>query len=100
MAYGESLRSDTEWNVIGKFFSCTYLIDASGKKFIISFIDGKLLSVRSNPLMGPLYSKDRWSFAVRAPLETWRKYMQKNPVPKYHHFFAVTDAKTPQAMVV
>jgi hypothetical protein len=26
--------------------------------------------------------------------------MQLNPPAKYHHFFAVTDAKTPQRMIV
>ncbi|MEM0118040.1 MAG: hypothetical protein QXV32_06295 [Conexivisphaerales archaeon] len=99
-AYGDELSRDPEWKVIGKFFTCTYLIDVSGNRFILTFVDGKLVNVKSNPLIGPLYSKDAWEFAVRAPLDTWKKFMQRIPPAKYHHFFAVTDAKTPQGMIV
>jgi hypothetical protein len=99
-AYADALSNDPEWKVIGKFFSCNYLLEISGEKFILTFLDGVLINVKPNPLIGPLYSKDGWSFAIRAPLETWKKYMQLNPPAKYHHFFAVTDAKTPQRMIV
>ncbi|MEM0075355.1 MAG: hypothetical protein QXX17_08355 [Conexivisphaerales archaeon] len=92
-AYGAELSRDPEWKVIGQFFSCSYLVEISEKKFILTFADGKLVNVKSDPLLGPLYSNDAWDFAVRAPLVTWEKYLQSKPPPKYHHFFAVTDAQ-------
>ena len=98
--YSRALERDQEWQVIGKFFTCDFLVDVSGERFILSFLDGKLTNVKAHPLIGPLYSSDRWSFALRAPLETWRKYMGNPPPTRYHHFFAVTDAKTPQGMKV
>src|SRR5579875_2038010 len=73
------LYSKVEWRAIGKFFSCSYMLDVSGEKFILTFVDGVLVNVKSNPLIGPLYSKDGWSFAIRAPLDTWKKYMQQKP---------------------
>lgn len=98
--YGKALEQDREWKVIGKFFTCDYLIDSGGSKCILSFVDGKLVGINDNPLVGPLYNKDGWEFAIRAPQSTWEKYMSETPPAKYHHFFAVTDYKTPERMIV
>lgn len=98
--YGKALEKDPEWNVIGKYFNCTYMIEVDQERCILSFRDGKLVEINDNPLLGPLYNKDWWEFAVRAPRSTWEKYMSKAPPAKYHHFFAVTDFKTPQRMMV
>lgn len=98
--YGKALRDDPEWGVIGKHFNCTYLIEAEGDRCILSFHNGKLVEINDTPLVGPLYNQDGWEFAIRAPKATWEKYMLEVPPAKYHHFFAVTDFKTPQRMMV
>src|SRR5579875_2216665 len=78
--YADELSQDAEWRAIGKFFSCSYMLDVSGEKFILTFVDGVLVNVKSNPLIGPLYSKDGWSFAIRAPLDTWKKSLLQNTI--------------------
>lgn len=98
--YGKALHEDPEWSVIGKFFNCTFMIESDDERCILSFYNGKLVDINDTPLSGPLYNKDWWEFAVRAPNSTWEKYMSEVPPAKYHHFFAVTDYKTQMRMRV
>lgn len=88
-AWAESLRkltdSDPTIQCMGKYFTCTYLLDMEKAKVIIDMHDGKVKNINVDP--APL---DSYQFAIRASAATWRKFGSKMPPPMCHGIWAAS----------
>jgi hypothetical protein len=70
---------------MGKYFTCSYMLDMEERKAIIRMHDGKVDEIDTEP--APL---DPYDFAIRASPETWRKFGMKMPPPMCHGIWAAT----------
>lgn len=82
--YVSVANADPELRLIGKFFTCDFLLDFETIRYLVRVADGAVRDVVPNPHF------DRpWAFALRAPRTVWKKYLQPIPPPLYHHIFAM-----------
>lgn len=81
--------SDAELQAQGKFYSCSFLLDAEEHRFLVRMHDGKVEGILVDP--GPL--DERYQFAIRASADTWRKFSQPTPPPMYHGIWAASFQK-------
>ncbi|HEY8492096.1 MAG TPA: hypothetical protein VIO14_14025 [Dehalococcoidia bacterium] len=77
---------DPEIQAHGKFFTCSYLLDMEGQRFVVHMDRGKVAGIVGNP--GPL--DERYQFAIRASADTWRRFAQPTPPPMYHGIWAAS----------
>ena len=54
---------------IGRFFTCTYLLDMETERVSVEMIDGKVYRVNISP-----GAFDAYDFALRASAATWREF--------------------------
>jgi hypothetical protein len=81
--YREAVSSDQEMNVVGKFFDVDFLLGLGAKECLMQIRKGKISNILENPT--PL---DAWSFAIRGPEESWKKFIQPVPPPMFNDLFA------------
>jgi hypothetical protein len=81
--------SDTELQAYGKFYSCSFLLDAQEHRYLVRMHHGKVEELLVDP--GPL--DERYQFAIRASADTWRKFSQPTPPPMYHGMWAASFQK-------
>jgi hypothetical protein len=77
---------DEELQAHGKFFTCSYKLDAAEHCYIVSMNEGKVTDIAVDP---GLLDK-RYQFAICASADTWRKFSQPTPSPMYHGIWAAT----------
>ncbi len=65
----------------------TFLVEAGEASWLVTVRDGRVERVEHGP-----FRMRNWSFAVRAPLEAWRKFWEPEPAPGFHDLFAMTKA--------
>jgi hypothetical protein len=83
--FGELSDSDASLQAMGKYFSCTYMLDMETVKVIIEMHDGKVKGININP--APL---DSYQFAIRASAATWKKFGMPVPPPMFHGIWAAS----------
>lgn len=81
--------SDAELQAHGKFYSCSFLLDAEEHRYLVRMHNGKVEELLVDP--GPL--DERYQFAIRASADTWRKFSQPTPPPMYHGIWAASFQK-------
>ena len=81
--YRETVSVDQEMNVVGKFFDIDFLLGIGAKEYLMQVRKGKISEILENPT--PL---DTWSFAIRGPEESWKKFIQHVPPPLFNDIFA------------
>ena len=81
--YREAVSDDQEMKVVGKFFDADFLLGLGAKEYIMQVRKGKISNTLENP--SPL---DVWSFAIRGPEESWKKFIQPVPPPMFNDIFA------------
>lgn len=82
--YRETVNADPEMSVIGDWFTTDFKISFEGNDFLISVREGKIADIVHNPRF------DRpVAFTLRAPMSVWNKFINPNPPPLYHDFFAM-----------
>lgn len=81
--------SDAELQAHGKFYTCSFLLDAEEHRFLVRMHSGKVEEILGDP--GPL--DERYQFAIRASADTWRKFSQPTPPPMYHGIWAASFQK-------
>lgn len=81
--------SDAELQAHGKFYSCSFLLDAEEHRYLVRMHKGKVEEILVDP--GPL--DERYQFAIRASADTWRKFSQPTPPPMYHGIWAASFQK-------
>lgn len=82
--YAEVVNGDPELRLIGKFFTCDFLLHFETARYLVRVLEGTVREVIPNPTF------DRpWAFALQAPRSVWERYLQPVPPPLYHHLFAM-----------
>jgi len=82
--FQERINSDTEMQVIGDWFTTAFSMAAGDKRCIVRFDRGRIVETIVSPRLDV-----RCAFGFRASPETWARFLQKDPEPLYHDFFAM-----------
>lgn len=83
-AWQDEVNNDSTLPIIGRHFTADFLIGFDDKEFLVSVRGGRIERITDN-----LSIETPWSFALRAPRETWDKFAQKVPPPLYNDVFAM-----------
>ena len=82
--YRDTVNADPEMGVIGDWFTVDFKLSFEGNEFRISVREGKIAEIEHNPRF------DRpVAFTLRAPMSVWNKFINPEPPPLYHDFFAM-----------
>ena len=85
-AFAEASNSDPEIQAHGKYFTCSYLLDATERSYVVEVQSGRVTDVAVDP--GPLDVP--YDFAIRASAETWRGFGEPVPAPMFHGLWAAS----------
>jgi hypothetical protein len=85
-AFAEASHSDPEIQAHGKYFTCSYLLDATERSHVVEVQSGRVTRVTVDP--GPLDVP--YDFAIRASAETWRGFGEPVPAPMFHGIWAAS----------
>ena len=85
-AFAEASNTDPEIQAHGKYFTCSYLLDAIERSYVVEVQSGRVTNVAVDP--GPL--DVAYDFAIRASAETWRGFGEPVPAPMFHGIWAAT----------
>jgi hypothetical protein len=78
------VNQDSVTKVIGRHFTADFLLDFSSAAYVVSFVNGMLTRVAQD--LGP---ETTYQFALRAPQESWSKFVQPIPPPMYNDIWAM-----------
>ena len=82
--YRDAVNADPEMAVIGEWFSVDFKLSFGGADFLLSVRAGRIVEVVPDPRF------DRpAAFTLRAPMPVWNKFINPDPPPLYHDFFAM-----------
>ncbi len=82
--YRDAVNADAELGVIGDWFTLDFKLSFEGNDFLIAVRQGKIAEIAQNPRF------DRpVEFTLRAPMSVWTKFINPDPPPLYHDFFAM-----------
>lgn len=82
--YRDTVNADPEMAVIGDWFTLDFKLSFDGNDFLIAVRQGKIVEIAQNPRF------DRpVAFTLRAPMSVWNKFINPDPPPLYHDFFAM-----------
>ncbi|PYM34653.1 MAG: hypothetical protein DME15_08305 [Candidatus Rokuibacteriota bacterium] len=71
----------------GRYCNTTFLVEVGESAWLVTVHEGRVERVERGPFL-----MREWSFAVRAPLDAWRRFWEPVPAPGYHDLFAMTKA--------
>jgi hypothetical protein len=82
--YRDAVNADPEMGVIGDWFTLDFKLSFEGNDFLVAVRQGKIAEIAQNPRF------DRpVEFTLRAPMSVWNKFINPDPPPLYHDFFAM-----------
>ncbi len=80
--FREAINSDPEFKLAARFLSEDVLLEVGDCKCIVKVRDGVITQLKvENAFL------DRWRFAIRAPVDSWEKFLQPVPPPHYDGLF-------------
>ncbi|GBD12711.1 hypothetical protein HRbin24_00724 [bacterium HR24] len=83
-AWREAVNNDPVLPIIGKYFTCDFLLGFGDKEYVVSVREGRIQWVSDQVSV-----ETPWAFALRAPAESWEKFVQKVPPPMYNDIWAM-----------
>jgi hypothetical protein len=78
------VNQDSVTKVIGRHFTADFMLDFSNAAYVVSFVNGAMTRVAQD--IGP---ETTYQFALRAPQESWSKFIQPIPPPMYNDIWAM-----------
>ena len=85
----DSIDRAGEWDETlvrrGRFLTTTFLLEADDAAWLIRVVEGRVERVERGPFL-----MRAWSFAIRAPRESWQRFWEPVPAPGYHDLFAMS----------
>ncbi len=78
------VNQDSVMRVIGRYFTADVLLEFGEAAYVVSFRDGTMSRVAQD--IGP---ETAYAFALRAPVESWSKFIQPIPPPMYNDIWAM-----------
>ena len=85
-SFAEASNTDPEIQAHGRYFTCSYLLDATERSYVVQVQSGRVTDVAIDP--GPL--DEPYDFAIRASADTWRGFGEPVPAPMYHGIWAAS----------
>jgi hypothetical protein len=76
----------------GRFLSTTFLLEVGSTAWLVTIVEGKIVSAVKGPFVMP-----SWSFALRASEDEWAKFWSPRPVPGSHDLMALIKRRTLKA---
>jgi hypothetical protein len=83
-AWQDEVNNDPVLPIIGKHFTSDFLLGFGEKEYLVSVRGGRIERITDD-----LGMETPWTFALRAPSESWEKFTQKVPPPMYNDIFAM-----------
>ena len=83
-AFQERVNRDEELALIGRRFTTSFLFGAGDTEYTLRVEAGRLVEI----VAGPGFDRP-WSFAMRAPVGHWEKFIQPLPPPLFNEIFAM-----------
>ena len=83
-AFRGRVAADPEMQVIGDWFTTALSLTFGETRYILRIERGQITDIVPNPRLDV-----RCVFGFRAPRDVWRKFLNPNPPPLYHDFFAM-----------
>ncbi|MQA16017.1 MAG: hypothetical protein GEV09_18270 [Pseudonocardiaceae bacterium] len=80
---GQAMVADPELGVVGKFFTCSFLLGCDGNRYLLRVRNGSLDELLVDP-----HPTEPWQFAIKAPSSTWQRYLQASPPAEFHDIWA------------
>ena len=84
VAFQKTVNQDEELALIGQHCTISFLFQAGEARYLFQVERGKLVQVIPEPNFDAV-----WSFALRAPLEHWLKFIRPLPPPLFNELFAM-----------
>jgi hypothetical protein len=81
---GEMANADAWLVHRGRFLDVAFLIEAGREVYLVRIHRGRIEEIVKGPHVMP-----RWTFALRAPRETWNSFWQPVPPPGFHDLIAM-----------
>lgn len=78
------VNQDSVTKVIGRHFTADFLLDFSNAMYVVSFVNGVMTRVTAK-----IDPETTYQFALRAPRESWSKFIQPIPPPMYNDIWAM-----------
>lgn len=82
--YRDRVNADRELSVIGDWFTTNLGLTFGEHRFALKIEKGRIVDIVASPRIDV-----RMPFGFRAPVAVWRKFLQPNPPPLFHDFFAM-----------
>lgn len=83
-AWQDVVNADPTLKVIGRYFTADFLLGFDNQEYVVSVRNGFIQRITDS-----LSIETPWSFALRAPRESWEKFTQKTPPPMYNDLWAM-----------
>jgi hypothetical protein len=83
-AWQDAVNADPTLKVIGRYFTADFLLGFGDKEYVVSVRNGVIQRMTDS-----LSIETPWSFALRAPTESWEKFAQRTPPPMYNDLWAM-----------
>ena len=87
--WGKQVNEDKVFKVIGRYFTANFLLEIGENGYFVSVKNGKI-----EQLTDGLPDLFQWQFALRASAETWEKFTQTVPPPRYNDIWAMARHHT------
>ena len=83
-AWQDVVNADPGFKVVGTHFTADFLLGFGEREYVVSVREGHVERITDE-----LSIETPWSFALRAPEESWEKFTQKLPPPMYNDIWAM-----------
>jgi hypothetical protein len=83
-AFGERVSADLEMRVAGAKFFADFSVTFDETRYVLQVREGRIERV----LPAPRFDV-RTQFGIRAPMRVWSKFLDPEPPPMFHDFFAL-----------
>lgn len=80
--FREAINSDPEFKLAARYMKEDVLLEVGDSQCIVKVRDGVIIQIKVEQTV-----LDPWSFAIRAPVESWEKLLQPIPPPHYDGLF-------------
>lgn len=81
------VNQDSVARLLGRHFNANVMLEFGPNAYVVSFENGEMTRVQHE--IGPETS---YQFALRAPTETWAKFVQPVPPPMYNDLIAMSHS--------
>jgi hypothetical protein len=83
-AFRERVNADPELRITGGKFDASFCVTFDETRYVVQVRAGRIDRVLASPRFDV-----RTSFGVRAPMQVWSKFLEPDPPPLFHDFFAM-----------